>query len=645
MGAEVAAPIERAVLKHRLIVTQLPATTALRHPPDSVGRMLRAPYGEGARLLLVEPDRSSRPLVAGFHSACDPEVSFDGARVLFAGRKTAADCWNIYEVGVDGSGLRQITKGLGDCRSPSYQSSHYQISDSNDTWHQITFVRVDAEVVNESGSGPAMSLYSCKLDGSLVRRLTYNLSSDFDPVLMWDGRLLYASWRRATFEHGVRGWVVLLDANSDGSDVAPFVVDSGKRVRHMPCTTPGGLAVFVECDEAPWDGAGQLASVSLWRPLRTYRSLTAEAEGLFHSPSPLPDGTILVSRRPRDGAGTHAVYRLDPATKRLEWVFDDLERHDIQAKALAPRPEPDGRSSAVVDVQPTGKLYCLSVYTNDFPDRTWMPRGTAKRLRVVEGLPRPAGGAAASEARPKSPQLASRRILGEVRIAEDGSFNLEAPANTPLEFQLLDQDGLALRSCAWVWVRNHFNQGCVGCHEDGELSPENRLVDALNEPSRSVCPPPAKRRSVDFRRDVMPVVEAKCLGCHKEGASPPLLAGQSAIEAHQVYQVLRSPEEGSRADEPHGKYVHPGRARTSPLVWHLLGRNTSRPWDGQWAKRAPKPIPPGEAAALTDAERKTFVDWIDLGAAFEGAEGDSPIFAPRQLGQSPSMPQPEERSP
>jgi len=643
LGAEGRAPVERAVLKHPLVVTQLPANEATQRQPAASGGMLRAAYGEGGRLLRVEPDLSTRPLTAGFHSACDPEVSFDATRLLFAGKKTAADCWNIYEMGLDGSQPRQITKDLGDCRSPCYQSSHYQISDSDEPWYQITFVRVDAKVTNESGSGPAMSLYSCKLDGSLVRRLTYNLSSDFDPTLVWDGRLLYAAWQRATFEHGVAGRVVLLDANSDGSDVAPYVVQPGKRIKHMPCTTPGGLAVFVECDQAPWDGAGQLASVSLFRPLATHRSITTEADGLFHSPSPLPDGTVLVSRRPADGSGTHAVYRLDPASKRMALVYDDPQRHEIQARALAPRPEPDGRSSAVVDAQPTGKLYCLNVYTTDFKDRTWMPPGTAKRLRVVEGLPRQAAGAAGPAGQPDLPQLASRRILGEVPIAADGSFNLEAPANTPIELQLLDQNGLALRSCAWIWVRNHFNQGCLGCHEDGELSPENRVAEALNEPSRSVCPPLAKRRSVDFRRDVMPVVRGKCLDCHKQGASPPLLASASPVDAHQVYKVLRSPEDPAQTGVPYGKYVHPGRARTSPLVWHLLGRNTSRPWDGAWAGRAPKPIPPEEAAPLSDAERKVFIDWIDLGAGFEGAEGDSPIFAPRKLGQSPSMAQPEER--
>ncbi|MBO0698977.1 MAG: hypothetical protein J2P46_11330, partial [Zavarzinella sp.] len=45
-----------------------------------------------------------------------PSVSLDGKRVLFAGRKAPPDPgrWRIYEVGVDGRGLRQLTGGPDD---------------------------------------------------------------------------------------------------------------------------------------------------------------------------------------------------------------------------------------------------------------------------------------------------------------------------------------------------------------------------------------------------------------------------------------------------------------------------------------------------------------------------------------------------
>ena len=75
-----------------------------------------------------------------------------------------------------------------------------------------------------------------------------------------------------------------------------------------------------------------------------------------------------------------------------------------------------------------------------------------------------------------------------------------------------------------------------------------------------------------------------------------------------------------------GKYVDAGRARTSWLIWDLLGRNTSRPWD-QDAKlangppRKAKPMPPlGKGLPLGDEELRTVIQWIDMGAQFEAVK-------------------------
>lgn len=616
-----------AALDHPIVVTELPAARDGVPNGERSTKSMPESYGEGGRLVVVNPDGTKRILAESFSSVCDPDVSFDGKRLLLAGKKTAQDNWDIYEIGVDGSGLRQITQGIGDCRSPSYQSGFYQISDANAAWYQITFSCSRAGQWNESGSAPATALYSCKLDGSGVRRLTFNLSSDYDPHLMGDGRLVYASWQRRTLAHGLLGRVVLLETNLDGTDPAPLCVDSGRRIKHMACSTAGGLVVFVEADRMPWDGAGMLSCVTTRRPLHTYRPITDPADGLFHSPSPLPDGNILVSRRPADGSGTHGVYRFDLMSNRTEMVFDDPEYHDVQAKWIVPRREPDGRSSSSIDTDPNGKIYCLNVYQTDFKDKTWLPPGTVKTLRLLEGISRPADVSVETASRVVLPPLAPRRILGEVPVAADGSFNVEVPAGTPVELQLVDENGLALRSCGWVWTHNHFNQGCIGCHEDPELTPENLMVSALTSPSVVVDSPVEQRRSIDFRRDLMPIVLQKCLPCHAQGGSPPdLTAGGLAPAdvtdagfARTVYEVLLEPAARGSEGDMRGKYVDPGRARTSSLAWHLLARNPSRPWDGQAARGKPKQIPADAKQPLTADETRSFVQWIDLGAPWSAA--------------------------
>jgi hypothetical protein len=592
-----------------IIVTQLPpvsnqrAGTALEQRKSGTDWFLE--FGNGARLVKVNPDLSIEELSRDFQSACDPSISFDASHILFAGKKTPEDNWNIYEMEIDGSNVRQITTGTGNYRSPDYQATLYTII-STEPWYQLTFAGLENDASDEYGAGTTTNLYSCKLDGSEVRRLTFNLSDNMDPFIMSDGRLLFASRHRSVLNPELSERISLFGINIDGADYALFHADKGKLIKSMPCTTTKGLAVYIETDKLRWDGAGSIGSTLLRRPLHSYRQITHESEGLFHSPSPLPDGRLLVSRRSPDDTDTYGVYFLDPSPQdalrysgKIEKVFDSLDYHDIQAKMVYPRPEPDGRSSVVTENDPNGKLYCIDVYINDLARPEWMPRGTAKRLRVIEG------------SRQIATPVIQRRILGEIDIEQDGSFNIEIPANTPIELQILDADGLALRSCGWIWAKNHEPRGCIGCHEDGELTPENILIDAVLHPSVKLNLPVEKRRTVDFHRDVMPIISKKCVQCHSKADSVPRLTEDSSDRNYK--NLLIEAEHNG-----YSKYVHPGKARTSPLIWHLFGKNTSRPWDDTISQQKVPQMPPNNDQTLTPDERRTFAEWIDMGAPWGG---------------------------
>jgi hypothetical protein len=401
--------------------------------------------------------------------------------------------------------------------------------------------------------------------------------------------------------------------------------------------------VFVESDRFTWDGSGQLASVPLRRPLTGYRQLAVKQpeEYLYHSPSPLDGGQILVSRRKSDGRESHGVYCLNPKSGAASPVYDDPEFHDIQAKLVRPRVEPDGRSSVVTEDDPHGKLFCLNANLTTAVPSGLMPPNVVRRLRVLEGMPIRTADSEAYLPRLDSspnalpgatvrglPPLAARRILGEIDVADDGSFNIEIPANTSMELQTLDADGMAVQSCRWIWAKNHEPRGCIGCHEDGELTPENLFVEALQRPSLSLCQPPEKRRTIDFLRDVMPIIQNRCVPCHDaEGAEPRLDGGPELVEEsngqayfNRAYRNLLRTEKSQGKAEFVGRYVHPGRARTSPLVWHLFGRNTSRSWDKEFLHGTAIPIPEDKGEPISAAERKTLIEWIDLGALWTDAE-------------------------
>jgi hypothetical protein len=267
-----------------------------------------------------------------------------------------------------------------------------------------------------------------------------------------------------------------------------------------------------------------------------------------------------------------------------------------------------------------------------------MRPGMVRRLRVLEGVPmrwpggtasRPADAVASGEPRLNPAGLVPvvpKRLLGDIPVEADGSFHIELPADVPVQLQTLDENGMALQSCGWIWAKPREWRGCIGCHEDRERVPENEFVLAVRRPAINLMLPEDKRRTVDFQRDLMPVIARSCAtaSCHGGGAAPDLMSRPSG-PFNQAYASLLTGLSSPRDDDQpvKGRYVHPGQARTSPLIWRLYGRNTSRPWDATYGASGGlvATCPPPHAAQLTDEEKDVFIEWIDLGALWNGQPG------------------------
>jgi len=398
--------------------------------------LTETPAGGQPRLVLVQPGAAARVLTQGFFAAADPDVSWDAKRILFAGKRTASEPWQIFEMTLATGATRQLTRMSADCRQPAYQSKIFSL-DIPDPWPQAVFV-----------SGGA--LYTVKLDGTLRQRITFTPWEEAAPAMLPDGMMVFASKQGARTQ--------LMAANLDGTDYSLYL--PGEQLRD-PAATLDGKLVFVE-------GAGTLAAVDLVRPLKTKRALTSPADGVFSTPSPLPGGRLLVSWQ-KDENSPAGVYRFNPADKTKAAVYVNPGASATQAKAVFARPEPDGRGSVVEEDAGWSRLYCLSVFTTDQPAR--IRPGSEWRLRVFTGSP------------------ASPVKIGDLRIEDDGSFHLEVPPNTPLRMELVNRAGQVVRSSSWVYTRPKENRGCIGCHEDPELTPENREAKAvIKKPVKLTAP-------------------------------------------------------------------------------------------------------------------------------------------------------------
>jgi len=542
-----------------LVFTRIPATAE--------SAAVELPLGSHiARLDLPDaahPFSRITNLTPDFAAAGRPDISFDGQRVLFIGQRTRDDCASVWEMNADGTSLRQIIAGSAPCSAAIYVSTIYTL-DADEPVYQLAFCAGPGQVVglNEPGAvlfTPTAALFTCRLDGSRIQRITFAPDGVSDPYLLSDGRLLYT------------GRASLFSVNTDGTEVSLFAAADAAVARcGRPCETADGWVTYVE--------SGALVAVRRARSLHTRRLVAAADEGLYDSASPLPGGRLLVSFRSRTDL-SYGLYVLeaekgvrnllperpegcfaqkvpDPFFRRVTCLVNAPEWHELDGHVLGPRPIPAGRSSVVSESSTTGFAYGLNAYLSDTKAGQHIAPGEIRRLQVFRAV-QPAD---APSVRSRTP---SAELLGEVPVESDGSFFLEVPARVPLRWQTLGADGTVLQAMqSWVWVMPREGRGCIGCHEDRELAPPNRFTLALRAGPRRVgiasppeqSPPPAAGRpeSIGAGGGAGPVAQepelplyvgqAVCGECHAPGCDGGVCSIPPVPAHAQACSVLDNPE-------------------------------------------------------------------------------------------------------
>ncbi len=601
-------------LEYDLVIVQVPAGDDSVASQLSNEPILAERYVDGARIVRLSASGAAPVvLTPEFVSARDPDVSFDAETVVFAGKRESGDLWQIWRMSADGSNKEQITRGRGDKIAPVHAGSRFYLNDSQPT-PQIIYASSADGWRGEHSDRAAFALYGTDHAGRANYRLTYNLESDFAPAVLPSGRIVFASWQRFGDRYGPGGLLALMGINLDGTDLMPFYGNHDmprvKEMAHFSVTDD--RVYFIESDSFTRLGGGDIAYVSVRRPLNSYRKLSHDDDGLYHSPASLPNGELIASYRPNHPTSAFGIYRVNKASgARQTRVSEDPGWHSIDAQVLAPRESAKGRSNWLRPNATTGVFYCLNSYrSNLFEDEQIAP-GSISYVRVIEGMP------PAENREDHFPsRFGARRLLGVAPVENDGSFHVRVPAETPITFQLLDQDYVALRSQkAWTWVMGNENRGCIGCHEDRELSPPNSMVAAIIKPPVELTLPPNRRRTVDFRNQIAPILAEKCAtgGCHVSGQVAPDLsrtaeaAGSHGLE--ETYRALLGPIPGRDGEQ----YLIAGSAKVSPLIALLLGRRldaAATNYTGDLDQMPPHNL-------LNQRDRILFVEWVDLGAQWD----------------------------
>ena len=131
-----------------------------------------------------------------------------------------------------------------------------------------------------------------------------------------------------------------------------------------------------------------------------------------------------------------------------------------------------------------------------------------------------------------------KRNLGEVDVEPDGSAIFKIPANTPVSFQPLDEEGRAIQ---WMrsWVTGMPGEvlSCVGCHEDQNSLPMPKRVMASTKAPAQLQTPEGGVRSFTYELEIQPILDRNCVACHNDkGAKPDFRGGITDIDVRDAQQ-------------------------------------------------------------------------------------------------------------
>jgi hypothetical protein len=497
----------------------------------------------GGRLLVkdgFDPAAEPRSLVSGPGAFWRSDLSFDTRKVLFCMKAEKSPTFNLYEVGMDGSGLRQLTRGDHDDLDPIYlPDGHIMFS----TTRAKSFIRCAPEM------NYAYVLARCDADGRNIYVISRNNECDWLPSLLEDGRVIYSRWEYSDKPL----WRVqsLWTINQDGTGEAVVWGNQSVWPDHLaqPRQVPGTSRImFAGVGHHNWfDGSigmidpdmGREYPDGIWRvtvekpwgevgPGPSDMPLTADyhTAGKFdwyQTPWPLCKDVFMVSAR-RSGSRSLDLYLMDIHGNReliaraQQNVFHAMP---VRARSFPAHPDRVAWPGTGADHKPSrqGVLYSPDVYSG-VPGLT---RGTVKSLRVIQQDHKTYSTQSRDKTGAHGPAVSAvlvdsvKRILGTVPVREDGSVSFELPPGQAVYFQLLDERGYAVHTMrSFTGVMPGETRGCLGCHELHSAAPSIKASSAYHAAPSTITPPPwGTKVTVGYERFVQSVLDKHCVKCHQ----------------------------------------------------------------------------------------------------------------------------------
>ncbi len=539
----------------------------------------------------------------------DPQVSYDGKKVLFSYRPGGTEQYHLYELELNAAGsnpepetrnsrLKQLTSGPFDDIEPAWlpDGGIVFVSSRCKRWVNCWLTQVAV-------------LHRCDADGSNIRALSSNNEHDNTPWPLPDGRILYTRWEyvdrsQVHFHHlwamnpdgtsqmtwfgNLHPGITMIDAKPiAGTDriVASFSPGHGQREHD-------GVVTVVDPRGGP--DAKEFA-----------RSISKGAH--FRDPWAFSEDCFLAATRSSlvvmDGRGrTEEILKLPP-----EDLAARLECHE--PRPVAARAREPVIQSRVKPGETTGRMLLADV--NQGRNMTGVKEGEIKKLLVLETLPMPIHYTGGMEPISYGGTFTLERILGTVPVEKDGSAYFEVPASRSIFFVALDENDLSVkRMQSFASVQPGETLSCVGCHEHRSQTPRSdfHATLAVRKAATKIEPVHDAPDVFDFPRDVQPVLNALCTDCHgyeKTARGGPragrlLLTGdRGPLYSHSYYMLTIARLFADGRNQPRSNYEPRALGSSASKLLKML--------DGSH-----------HGVRATERQKKILRLWIETGAAYPG---------------------------
>jgi len=442
---------------------------------------------------------------------------------------------HIFEIGIDGTGLRQLTQGEWSDLDPCYLPSGDIVFVSERCGYSLQCNELDKDEIS-------CNLYVMRPDGSGIRRLTVTKDGDYLPHVLADGTIGYTRW-----EYHERGWAHIqslwyVRPDGTGADALfkqhfnePWAVEECRSVpgSHKLVgiatghhTLPAGPVILIEPQAGMNDPNGIHIVTPGVRPPEGGMSGNPVpgggvrgVGGLYMTPWPLSEAHFLASYtygKETDATG-YALYLIGvDGTKEL--VYRDPAISCSIPIPLRPRQKPP----ILPDNTDPAKPYAVCAVNDVALGVDGVDPTAIRYIRIAEPLGWPycnTYGGQRYEPDVKGVMINWNpvRILGTVPVESDGSAFFQVPVDTAVYFQLLDENHMELRRMrSFISFQSGEQRSCTGCHHTWEKAPPATPTPLAmrRDPVVPTPPPWGADKPISFLRDVQPVFDRHCVACH-----------------------------------------------------------------------------------------------------------------------------------